>query len=43
MARIVTAAVYADAEHIADGIDYLKQRAHDLALDDGAGDPDPAA
>ena len=34
MARIVTAAVYVDAEHIADGIDYLKQRAHDLALDD---------
>ena len=40
MARIVTAAVYADAEHIADGIDYLKQRAHDIALDDAS---DPAA
>ena len=43
MARIVTAAVDADAEHIADGIDYLKQRAHDLghlALGDAS---DPAA
>ena len=42
MTRIVTAAVYADAEYIADGIDYLKQRAHDiaLALDDAS---DPAA
>ena len=28
------------AEHIADGIDYLKQRAHDIALDDAS---DPAA
>ena len=34
MARIVTAAVYADAEHICDGIIGLKQRAHDLALAD---------
>ena len=40
MARIVTAAVYADAEHIVDGIVGLKQRAHDLALDDAI---DPAA
>ena len=39
MARIVTAAVYADAEHIVDGIIGLKQRAHDLALADGSDDP----
>ena len=37
MARIVTAAVYSDAEHIVDGIIGLKQRAFDLAR---AGDPD---
>ena len=37
LARIVTAAVFSDAEHIADGIIGLKQRAHDLAL---AGDSD---
>ena len=41
LARIVTAAVYSDAEHIVDGIVGLKQRAHDLAR---TGDPDdPAA
>ena len=40
MAKIVTAAVFADAEHIADGIIGLKQRAHDLAL---AGDSDDSA
>ena len=41
MARIVTAAVYADAEHICDGIVGLKQRALELRLaDDGAGDSD---
>ena len=34
LARIVTAAVLSDAEHIADGIIGLKQRAHDLALAD---------
>ena len=34
MAKIVTAAVYADAEHIVEGIVGLKQRAHDLALAD---------
>ena len=38
MARIVTAAVYADAEHICDGIIGLKQRALELVLaDDDAG------
>ena len=37
LARIVTAAVFSDAEHITDGIIGLKQRAHDLAL---AGDSD---
>ena len=37
LARIVTAAVLSDAEHIADGVIGLKQRAHDLAL---AGDSD---
>ena len=36
MAKIVTAAVFADAEHIADGIIGLKQRALELALADGA-------
>ena len=36
LAKIVSAAVYADAQHIEDGINYLKQRAHDLALDDAA-------
>ena len=37
-ARIVTAAVYADAEHIVDGIIGLKQRALELVLaDDDAG------
>ena len=35
-ARIVTAAVYADAEHIVDGVIGLKQRALELALADGA-------
>ena len=35
LARIVTAAVYADAEHIVDGIIGLKQRALELALADG--------
>ena len=41
LARIVTAAVYSDAEHVVDGIVGLKQRAHDLAR---TGDPDdPAA
>ena len=35
MARIVTAAVYADAEHIVDGVIGLKQRALELALADG--------
>ena len=41
MARIVTAAVYSDAEHIVGGIVGLKQRAFDLAR---TGDPDnPAA
>ena len=34
MARIVTAAVYADAEHICDGIVGLKQRALELQQDD---------
>ena len=34
MARIVTAAVYADAEHIVDGIIGLKQRALELVLAD---------
>ena len=38
LSKIVTAAVYADAEHIVDGIIGLKQRAHDLALAD-AGSP----
>ena len=38
MAKIVTAAVFADAEHIADGIIGLKQRALELTLaDDAAG------
>ena len=32
--RIVSAAVFADAEHICDGIIGLKQRAYDLALAD---------
>ena len=36
LAKIVSAAVYTDAQHIEDGINYLKQRAHDLALDDAA-------
>ena len=41
LVRIVTAAVYSDAEHVVDGIVGLKQRAHDLAR---TGDPDdPAA
>ena len=35
LARIVTAAVYADAEHIVDGVIGLKQRALELALADG--------
>ena len=35
-ARIVTAAVYADAEHIVDGIVGLKQRALELQQDEGA-------
>ena len=35
LARVVTAAIYSDAEHIIDGIVSLKQRAHDLALTDG--------
>ena len=40
MARIVTAAVYADAEHICDGIIGLKQRALEFArAGDGAGPP----
>ena len=34
LARIVTAAVYSDAEHVVDGIVGLKQRAHDLARAD---------
>ena len=34
LARIVTAAVYADAEHICDGVIGLKQRALELALAD---------
>ena len=38
MAKIVTAAVFADAEQIADGIIGLKQRALELTLaDDAAG------
>jgi len=37
LARIVTAAVFSDAEHVTDGIIGLKQRAHNLAL---AGDSD---
>ena len=36
LAKIVSAAVYTDAQHVEDGINYLKQRAHDLALDDAA-------
>ena len=32
--KIVTAAVYADAQHIEDGVVGLKQRAYDLALAD---------
>ena len=36
LSKIVAAAVYTDAQHIEDGINYLKQRAHDLALDDAA-------
>ncbi len=32
LVKIVTAAVYADARHIEDGIDGLKQRALDIAL-----------
>ena len=42
MARIVTAAVYADAEHICDGIIGLKQRALELAQAGDGADP-PAA
>ena len=38
MARIVTAAVYADAEHIVDGIVGLKQRALELQQDEDAAD-----
>ena len=42
MARIVTAAVYADAEHIVDGIIGLKQRALEFARAGDGADP-PAA
>ena len=42
MARIVTAAVYADAEHICDGIIGLKQRALEFARAGDGADP-PAA
>ena len=42
LARIVTAAVYADAEHIVDGIIGLKQRALELALADGDAGADAA-
>ena len=38
LARIVTAAVYSDAEHVVDGIVGLKQRAHDLARTGGPDD-----
>ena len=34
--RLLQLAVHTDAQHIEDGINYLKQRAHDLALDDAA-------
>ena len=43
LARIVTAAVFSDAEHIADGIIGLKQRAHDLALAGDSDNPSPWA
>ena len=36
LSKIVTAAVYADAEHIVDGIVGLKQRALELQQDEGA-------
>ena len=39
MARIVTAAVYSDAEHIVGGIIGLKQRAFDLARTGDPGNP----
>ena len=32
LAKIVTAAVYSDAQHIEEGVIGLKQRAHELAL-----------
>ena len=43
MAKIVTAAVYADAEHICDGIVGLKQRALELQQDEGADATDATA
>ena len=36
LAKIVTAAVYADAQHIEEGVVGLKQRAYDLALADAS-------
>ena len=42
MTRIVSAAVYADAEHICDGIIGLKQRALEFARAGDGADP-PAA
>ena len=39
----MTAAVFSDAEHIADGIIGLKQRAHDLALAGDSDNPSPWA
>ena len=43
MAKIVTAAVYADAEHICDGIVGLKQRALELQQDGSAATTDATA
>ena len=34
LAKIVTAAVYSDAQHIEEGVNGLKMRAHDLAQAD---------
>ena len=36
LAKIVTAAVYSDAQHIEEGVYGLKTRAHDLAQADAA-------
>ena len=36
MVKIVTAAVYSDAQHIEEGVYGLKTRAHDLAQADAA-------